>query len=143
MNWRVFTLIGLFLGAALACAPARADELLVIGNASIEVTSLSVSEISSIYLLKTTAWPDGTRIVPVNREATSEARAIFTRQVLRVDTEALAAYWNEMHFKGRLPPLIQESDQAVLAFVQKVPGALGYIRASTPPVNVKVMGRLP
>ena len=131
------------LAVLLWASSARAHDLLVIVNSSVEVRSLTASEVSSIYLLKSTVWPDGARIVPVNREAASEARERFSRTVLRQDNAVLSAYWNEMHFKGRLPPLIQESDQAVLAFVQKVPGALGYIDAATAPVNVKVVWRLP
>jgi ABC-type phosphate transport system substrate-binding protein len=48
-----------------------------------------------------------------------------------------------MHIKGKVPPLIQESDQSVLAFVQKVPGAIGYISAGMAPQNVKVLARVP
>lgn len=48
-----------------------------------------------------------------------------------------------MHFKGKLPPVVQESDQAVLAFVQKVPGAVGYVNAGVAPKNVKVLARVP
>lgn len=131
------------IAALLLSGPAWSEELLVIVNPSVEVEHLSLAEISSIYLLKTAVWPDGTRVVPVNREATSESRAKFTDQVLKQDNDALAAYWNEMHFKGRLPPLIQESNQAVLAFVQKIPGAIGYVLANAAPANVKVVARVP
>ena len=141
MAWR-----NLFLGMAFAmalCQPTRAEELLVIVNPLVEVDSLSAPEIASIYLMKLTMWPDGTPVGPVTRETTSEARAKFTGQVLKQNNAALAAYWNEMHFKGHLPPLVQESDQSVLAFVQKVPGSIGYIQATSALANVKVVGRLP
>ena len=123
--------------------PGHADELLVIANPSVTVASLSSDELASIYLLKTTSWQDGGNIVPVNREAASSARTVFSDAVLRHPPNALNAYWNQMHFKGKVPPLVQESDQAVLAFVQKVPGAIGYINASVAPQNVKVLTKLP
>ncbi|MDA8229796.1 MAG: substrate-binding domain-containing protein [Magnetospirillum sp.] len=139
------SLIALAVVAALGlrARTAHAEEVLIIVNPSVEATDLTRSQISAIYLLKTTVWPDGQRIVPVNREATSGTRAEFTADVLREDNATLATYWNEMHFKGRMPPLIQESDQAVLAFIQKVPGSIGYIRASTAHPDVKVLGRVP
>ena len=131
-------LIALFLGFS-----ARAEELIVIANPSVPVASLSTDELASIYLLKMTAWRGGGNIVPVNREASHPARTFFSDIVLRQPPNALTAYWNQMHFKGKSPPLIQESDQAVLAFVQNVPGAIGYISASVQPQNVKVLARVP
>jgi len=135
------------LGGFLWCIPAgvsaeRVDEVLIIANPSVSVGTLSTREVSEIYLLKTTAWPDGQPIVPINREVSSDTRAKFTSDVLHEENTALATYWSEMHFKGRTPPLIQESDQAVVAFIQKVPGAIGYIRSSTPHPDVKLLGRV-
>lgn len=123
---------------------AVADELLIIANPSVSSpASLTLNQIEAIYLLKTTLWPDGSHIVPVNREADSDTRAKFTTSVLRQDKAGLAAYWNEMHFMGKQPPVVQESEQAMLAFVRNVPGAIGYINASTQPINVKVLAHVP
>src|SRR5579863_6333207 len=95
--------------ALLLHKPARADEILIIANPSVDSsTAITLNQIALIYLLRTTAWPDGSHVVPVNREATSEIRAKFTASVLREDNASLAAYWNEMHFKGKEPPVVQE-----------------------------------
>ena len=133
-------LLACILGWSLVC---QADDLIVIANQNVPVASLSSDELANIYLLKMNNWPGGINIVPVNREASSHVRSTFSDLVLRQPPNALNAYWSEMHFKGKVPPLIQESDQAVLAFVQKVRGAIGYISASTQPQNVKVMARVP
>jgi ABC-type phosphate transport system substrate-binding protein len=142
-------------GVLAVSGPARAEDLLVIGHPALPSASVSNEELASIYLIKKLQWPGGLPIVPVNREAASHARTRFSdlvlRQartrfsdlVLRQAPNALAAYWNQMHFKGKLPPLIQESDAAVLAFVQNVPGAIGYVGAGSAPVNVKVLARVP
>jgi ABC-type phosphate transport system substrate-binding protein len=128
----------------LACSSSvQADELIVIANQNVPVASLSSDELASIYLLKMSNWSGGTNVVPVNREASSPVRTKFSDMVLRQPQNVLNAYWNQMHFKGKVPPLIQESDQAVLTFVQKVPGAVGYISATTLPQNVKVLARIP
>lgn len=121
---------------------SHAEELFVIAHPSVAVTNLSTDEIAAIYLLKTTSWQGGGNIVPVNREAASNIRTAFSDAVLRHPPSALNAYWNQMHFKGKVPPLVQESDQAVLAFVQKVPGAIGYISTSVSPQNVKVLAKV-
>lgn len=130
-------------GVFAVSGPGRAEDLLVIGHPGLPFASVSNEELASIYLIKKLQWPGGMQIVPVNREASSPVRTRFSELVLRQAPNALAAYWNQMHFKGKLPPLVQESDAAVLAFVQKVPGAIGYIGAGSAPVNVKVLARVP
>jgi len=122
----------------------RASDLLVIANPSAgDVGPLSANAIAAIYLLRATTWPDGTHMVPVNRELGSAIRTDFTTLILKQDMASLSVYWNEMHFKGKQPPLVQPSEAAMLAFVQRVPGAIGYIDAATAPLGVKVVGRFP
>jgi ABC-type phosphate transport system substrate-binding protein len=134
----------LVISAALILISGRAaaDEILIIGSPSITVNALDPNQIAAIYLLRITNWPDGTHIVPVNREAVSAIRAEFTSRVLRQDNASLATYWNEMHFMGKMPPIVQQSEQAMLAFVRRVPGAIGYVSAATVPTGVKVLARI-
>jgi len=122
---------------------AKAEGLLIIANPSVNVATLSLSQIAAIYLLRITTWPDGSHVVPVNREAASRTREEFTSAVLQQDNPSLAAYWNEMHFMGRQPPAVQESEQAMVAFIQNVPGSIGYISASVAPPNVKILAYVP
>lgn len=123
----------------LGCGNLWAADFFVIANPGVPAAKLTTDELSSIYLLRTSNWPDGIRIIPVNREAGSSARAIFSTRVLKQPQAALDAHWNRMNFKGITPPLIRESDSAVLAYVQKVPGAIGYVSASTELKNVNVL----
>ena len=121
------------------CGDLWAADFIVIANPSVPAAKLTPDELSAIYLLRTNNWQDGTRIIPVNREAGSNARAVFSLRVLGQPQAALDAHWNRMNFKGITPPLILESDKAVLVFVQKVSGAIGYVSASTELKNVKVL----
>lgn len=141
MRGVVFAMVAV-AGLVLA-RPAAADELLIIANPSVKVSRpLGINFLAAIYLLRITTWPDGTHIVPVNREAKSPVREIFTSRVLRQNRATLQAYWNEMHYRGKLPPVVQESEQAMLAFIRKVPGAVGYIDASRVPAGVRVLGKI-
>ena len=47
-----------------------------------------------------------------------------------------------MHFQGQQPPVVQESDLAVLSFVQNVPGAIGYVSAGMPLSHVRVLAHV-
>ncbi|MCJ9429620.1 substrate-binding domain-containing protein [Kordiimonas marina] len=137
-----------YLLAALIClnagsaTAAPTERLMIIGNANVPVQAIDTAELTRIFMLKRTVWPDGTAIVPVNREARSEERQYFSKQVLGRSMRSLASYWNHMQFKGFMPPVVQESDAAVAAFVRNVPGAVGYIVADKVPEGVRVLGEI-
>jgi len=121
------------------CCHLWASDFVIIANPSVPITKLTQDDLSDIYLLRTMIWEDGTRIIPVNREISSNTRAAFSARILRQRQEALSNYWDKMRYKGLTPPLIQESDQAVLAFVQKIPGAIGYVKDSATLRNIKIL----
>lgn len=127
----------------LWAAQGRAEELLVISSLQVPGNTISIKQLADIYMLKKTFWPGKMQVVPVNREALSPEREKFSEAVFNRSSQELAEYWNKQRFQGKLPPLVQTSDQAVLGFVRNVPGAIGYINASQPPVDVKVLLRIP
>ena len=118
-------------------------ELLVIASPQVPDATISIRQLADIYSLKKTIWKDETQIVPVNREALSEEREKFSEVVFKLSPLELAEYWNRQRFQGKLPPLVQTSDQSVLGFVRSVPGAVGYINADQQPTGVKILLRLP
>ncbi len=137
-------LLAAWLGLAGDTALADDGRVLIVAHPSLAASTLTAEELTRIYLLRQSLWPDGAPIVPINREASSPVRSLFTTEVLKQTADTLATHWQQMHFKGKNPPLVQESDQAVLAFVQKVPGAVGYVSANTPVgEGVKILGKLP
>lgn len=121
----------------------QAGGLLVISSTQVPDTTISIKQLADIYLLKRTLWSDKTQVVPINREASSAEREKFSEAVFNLTPQELAEYWNRLRFQGKLPPLVQTSDQAVLGFVRNVPGAIGYINANQVPTEVKVLIRIP
>lgn len=135
--------VGLLVACLLLPLAAWADGLLVVANPGVPDTSLSREELAAIYLIQRGSWDDGTPVVPVNREADSTVREEFSQKVLARSPRELADYWNRLRFRGKMPPLVQTSDQAVIGFVRSVPGAIGYIGLHQAPAGVKVVTRLP
>jgi ABC-type phosphate transport system substrate-binding protein len=121
----------------------RAEGLLVIASPQVPADTISTEELAAIYLTQKTAWPGGLPIVPINREAASAVRERFSEYVFERSPRELADYWNRLRFQGKLPPLIQVSDQAIIGFVRSVPGAIGYIDAGQTVTGVKILKRLP
>jgi len=132
----------LILGILWALS-GQAGGLLVIASTQVPDVNISVKQLADIYTLKRNFWADQTQVVPVNREASSVEREKFSEAVFNLSPLELAEYWNRLRFQGKLPPLIQISDQAVLGFVRSVPGAIGYINANQVPTGVKILIRLP
>jgi ABC-type phosphate transport system substrate-binding protein len=136
-----FWVYGLLL-IGLHCSDLLAGDFVIIANPGVTASTLTKDELSDIYLLRTNAWDDGIRIIPVNRESGSDTRSAFSERILKQSQSALNTYWDKMHYQGMTPPLIQESDLAVLSFVQKVPGAIGYVSSSIELKHVKILARI-
>ena len=105
----------------------------VIVNASNPVTSLSLTDVSQLFLKRTTRWSGGSTVVPVDLPAASAVREEFSRQVLGRPTFAVEAYWHKLIFSGQaVPPLTKASAPEVVAYVRENAGAIGYVSTDTP-----------
>jgi ABC-type phosphate transport system substrate-binding protein len=109
----------------------------VIVHPSRQVT-LDADDVARIFLRKRRFWEDGSPIVPLNREASSAVRELFTRRVFGVSSAALSVYWNEQYVLGTLPPTTLASNEAVKRYVASEPNAIGYIEASLVDKSVRV-----
>ena len=96
----------------------------------------------SVRLRKRRFWKEGERIVPVNRNAGSEARRIFDDGIFDFGPRQLASYWNRQYFLGVLPPPTLASDEAVLRFVAGEPRAIGYVLIDAVDDTVRVVMRI-
>lgn len=118
--------------AALAGRPAGSAaqapaSVVVIVNATVPARSLTRAEVRRIFLLRERFWSDGQSLAPVNGPAGSPLRESFSRAVLGGSTQSFATYWNDLYFHGTAPPPTLESEQAVLLYVARTAGAIGYV----------------
>jgi ABC-type phosphate transport system substrate-binding protein len=134
--------LALFLVGLLSASFAHAEGLVVIANPQVPLDTISVDDLTLMYLIQNTSWSNGVAVVPVNREASSAAREFFSEQLFNRSPSQLSEYWNRLRFTGKIPPLVQTSDQAVLGFVRSVPGAIGYVDSGSPTTGVKVLLKL-
>ena len=121
----------------------QAGGLLVITSTQVPDTAISAKQLADIYTSKKNFWADKTQIVPINREASSAERERFSEAVFNLSPQELAEYSDQLRFQGKLPPLVQASDEAVLGFVRNIPGAIGYINANHPVSGVKILMQIP
>jgi ABC-type phosphate transport system substrate-binding protein len=121
-------------------AAASAADFVVVVNNENKVTSLSAKDAAALFLKKKTQWPNGTKVVPVVLGDAAAATAAFNKLVMNRSASAVHAFWQQEIFSGRnVPPAEKASDDEVVAFVQKNPGAIGYVSAGASHSGVKVV----
>jgi ABC-type phosphate transport system substrate-binding protein len=136
---------GLFLFVALAVGAGRigaedASSYKVIVNPSNAATQLSRLKVGELFLKKTTRWPDGHPVMPVEPSGKSPVRQRFTLEIYGKQVIAISAYWQQMIFSGKgVPPPERANDAEVVAFVRDTPGAIGYVWSGTDVSGVKVV----
>jgi ABC-type phosphate transport system substrate-binding protein len=129
---------GLGDGAAGAVPP---EKFRVIVNTSVPVATLRREEVARLFLKKTTEWPTGGKVRPIDLVATSPVRDAFSRTVLGKSAADVALLWQGLIFSGRdIPPPEKASQAEVVSYVRRNPGAIGYVAPDVPLVDgVKVV----
>lgn len=138
VRWLLATIL---LGASIA--NAAADALTVIAAPGYRRTALSRLELAQIFRSKVDVDADGRRIVPVNLAVGHPAREAFSVAVLGRTPQQLQSYWNEQYFHGKKPPLVLDSEEAVIRFVASTPGAIGYVFDCAVDDRVQIVSRIP
>ena len=123
------------LAALLTCAPlamvsgqSAQPGYKVIVNPRNPTTSIERRFLIEAFLKKTTRWPHGEALRPVDLVADSPARRRFSEEGLNRSVAAIKSYWQQAIFAGRdVPPPELNSDEAVVEYVLRYPGAIGYV----------------
>lgn len=103
--------------------------VVVASNQNVAKLKLSTANLNLVYWRKQQFWPLGLRIHPVNLRSQHPMRIQFSQAVLGSSPKAQTDYWNGQYFNGILPPHSVDSEEAVLRYVAKTKGAIGYINA--------------
>ena len=83
---------------------------------------------SQSFLKKIVTWSHGGVIRPVDLALDSPTRRKFTEDVLGRSVSAVKSYWLQIVFSGRgVPPPELSSDEDVVRYVLREPGAIGYV----------------
>ena len=131
---RKLALIGCLLALAVPRRSVQAQQrpssgaYVVIVNPANPATTLDRTFVEEAFLKKTTRWPDGQFIRPVDQASDSAIRRQFTDDVLKRSVEAVKGYWQQRIFSGRdVPPPELDADEQVVKYVLQYAGAIGYV----------------
>jgi ABC-type phosphate transport system substrate-binding protein len=124
--------IVMILGAARPATPGTGPAYVVIVNSANALTSIDRQFLKQAFLKKRTRWPDGAALWPVDLTPLSPVRERFSREVLERSVAAVRSYWQQLIFSGRdVPPVELDDSAAVVQYVLRNAGAVGYIDPDT------------
>lgn len=114
--------------------------VVVIGNASLPVASLTPEQVRNLFLGKDNRLPDGTPCKVVDQVDGRAIRNEFYERVLLKTPEQAKAYWAKLIFTGKgVPPPVLMDDAAVRRWVSRDPRGIGYIDEAAVDSSVKVL----
>lgn len=140
LRWLAFW-VAAFLVALPGALATESPAILIIVHPDVNERSVERTFVASGFLKKVTRWEGGQLIQPVDLNSQSKLRARFSEQVLDRSVAAVRNYWQQRIFSGRdVPPPEVESESAVVKYVAKHPGAIGYVSEKAELRGVKVLG---
>ena len=137
MMWKTIFFFVLFC-VAVTSAPSLASEkaIAVIVNPANATNNLTANTLARIYRGEIRNWPDGQKILAINRPVNSAIRAKFYHKILHVKpTHKFFQPGSPIAFRTTL----MKSDLVVRKFVARLPNAIGYVRASRMNSSLKVV----
>jgi ABC-type phosphate transport system substrate-binding protein len=104
------------------------------------VTALPGSQVTDIFLGKTSYFPNGLRAEPIDQVDGSAARDQFYAKLAGKGAAQIRAYWSKMIFTGRgqPPPAVANSVEVKKRLVLS-PAAIGYIERDLVDDSVRVV----
>lgn len=128
------------LSIGILAADLASAEIVVIVAANSPVSSLSVAQVSDIYLAKSGTFPNGAVVVPIDQADGSTVRTEFYAKATGKTPELLKAYWSKMIFTGQGEPPREIADsEKIKKLVANNPHYIGYIDKSAVDASVKVV----
>ncbi|HKJ01987.1 MAG TPA: hypothetical protein VJ997_06015 [Longimicrobiales bacterium] len=126
-------LLALLSGAPASRAPREQAEepVCVVAHLpdGVDPTSVNAEIVRRLFLVRQRFWPDGAQAHPVNLPASSPVRERFSRAAFGQGVKDMAPYWNDRYFHGTRPPPTVASEAAVILFLERTPGGVGYVQA--------------
>jgi ABC-type phosphate transport system substrate-binding protein len=135
---------------ALAPRTLRAGNdvaLAIIVSPESKLTNISVADLRRVFQSERLTDPDGVKLIALNHPPKTVDRVGFDQVVLGMDPEAVGRFWIDRKIRGGSgPPRTVESLSTLRRVVEKLPGAIGYIRPaqlSNEVRAIRVDGKLP
>lgn len=134
--------------AFLAPALARAGDVAVVVNPSVNVNDLAFAEFRKIMLGERQFWSSGQRITLIVRSPVALERTLLLERVYKMTEAQYRQYWVAKVFRAEATsgPRVVLSNAEALELVGAIDGAISVVDSNDVPEGFKVLridGRLP
>jgi ABC-type phosphate transport system substrate-binding protein len=134
-RWWVFLVLA---GALLGAGRAQA-QVIVIANPGVKAVAVSKDDLRDLFTGATSSLKGESNTVPVLLKA-GAAHEEFLASIVGKNDGAFRASWRSLVFSGQATmPRTFDSEAAMVEFVARTAGAIGYIGKATPHEGVKVL----
>lgn len=134
-----FTLFKIFAIIFLCVPSVLKADVVFIANPSVQLDTISKSEIKKIYLGHRLAWPDGNPIKLTIQEK-SDIQNEFTKTYIQKTESQFLFYWRRLLFTGKgIFPKPFPSEKEMISYVAHTKGAIGYVSSGSVAENVKII----
>jgi len=128
------------LFAGQASPVTRPPSYIVIVHPTNPVRAISRAFLRDAFLKSTTRWGDGAAIRPVDLSKSFPVYDEFAREILNKTPEQLRDYWSQLIYSGKgVPPPELGSETAMIIYVLRNPGAVGYLPVGSNPRGAAVV----
>jgi len=121
--------LALFVGASSPTVGADAG-VQVIVNPQVKGSQITRTVLTQIFLKKAARYADGAAAQPVDQSVKSSVRSAFSNRILGQAIIEVQVYWQRKMSQGVTPPPVRTTDDEVVAYVARTPGAIGYVSSA-------------
>jgi ABC-type phosphate transport system substrate-binding protein len=134
------TIIAFILFVALfSPVISLAEGAVIIANKDVPASDLTSGDVKQIFLGSKTTWENGEKIVFVVQDRT-EAGKYFLKTYVKKSASQYDNYWKKQVFTGKgKAPMSFSSDQELVEYVARTPGAVGYVSSTADTGNTKTI----
>lgn len=107
-----------------------AGDFIIIANKSVGESLISKADVKNIFLGKKSTWSDGSAINAVILKG-GDVHISFLKTAVKKSKSQFNTFWKKAIFTGTgTPPQKFDNEKAMLDYVAKTPGAIGYVSAN-------------
>lgn len=125
---------------AAACQYAAASDVVLVVSLKSGVSSLTQEQVTDIFLGKTSTFPNGVPVVPIDQQEGTSEREAFYHEFIGKTAAQVRTYWSKIVFTGKgYPPIEVTPPQRIKWVVRDNPNYIGYINRRDVDDSVKVV----
>ena len=113
----------------------KGSEFVVVGN-DIGIKSASIKHLRSIFRGKYSSWNNKQTVIIVLPSKKNISIAEISSYIYETSTTGMQKFWLSQVFQGRSnPPVFLDTDEEIIRYVAKNPGAIGIVHKPAFPIN--------